>query len=102
MINWNKVKQNIPHRFKVKNKSEYETLYIEELDGGKTVGHARFNEKQIIIVNKLSPKQTVSTWFHELLHIVSHEYDANLTEKQVLALEKAIPYLLEIFKGLNS
>lgn len=99
-INWKKLKQNIPHKFKVK-KSEYETVYITELDNGATVGEVRFSTQQIVLVNKQSAKQTVSTFFHEYLHVLSEEYNAKLTEKQVLALEKSLPDLLKLIGELN-
>lgn len=101
MINWKKVKSNIPTNFKIKNGVKYETVYIGELDAGATVGEARLDDKLIVLSSKMSPKQTVSTFYHELIHVISHEYNADLTEKQVLAIEASISYLLPLIWSLK-
>lgn len=105
IINWKKLKNQIPSSFKIKGKT-WEVLWIEEFeennDGTRNIGETRFIEKQVVLAKKLSPKLTVHTFIHEIFHVISYDTNANLTEKQVLALEKATPYLLEIFKGLNS
>lgn len=100
-VNWKKLKNSIPPSFKIKGKT-WEVLWVDDFADGKTWGETRFDKKQVVIKNGLSPKLTVHTFIHELFHVISDETKANLTEKQVLALEKATPYLLELFKGLNS
>lgn len=100
-MKWTKLKNNIPHKFKVK-RSDYETVFIKDLDNGKTVGEARLDHKLIILVQNQTPKELVSTFFHEFIHVLSEEYDANLTEKQVLALEKSLPDIIKLIGELTS
>jgi hypothetical protein len=59
------------------------------------VGETRFDRKQIAIKDKLSPKNTVITYLHEVAHGLSAEHDMQLTENQILALEKGLYYLLK-------
>jgi len=101
MINWKKVKQSIPHRIRLKNKVFYEVLYVDDFKDGKTLGETRFNEKQIVLLKNLSPKIMVSTFFHELLHAISFEYNVDLTETQVLNFENSVGYLLPLIWSLN-
>lgn len=100
MVNWKKLKNQIPSSFKIKGKT-WEVLWVDQFIEDH-IGETRFDKRQVVLKNKLSPKLTVHTFIHEIFHVISYDTDANLTEKQVLALEKATPYLLEIFKGLNS
>lgn len=102
MTNWKKIKNNIPHRVRIKSKVWYEILWVSDFKDGKTLGESRFNEKQIVLLNSMSPKLTVSTFIHELYHVISHEYGADLTENQVLKLEDGTSYFLPILWSLNS
>lgn len=101
MINWKKIKSTIPHRVRIKNKIWYEVLYISDFKDQKTLGETRFETKQIVIKTGLSPKMTVSTFFHEVLHAISFEYDVDLTENQVLNIENSVSYLLPLVWDLN-
>lgn len=94
MINWFKYLQSIPPRIKI-GKSIFEVLWISEFKDKEQVGESRFSEeKQILIKINQSNKETVHTYFHEVLHAISEEYSVNLTEKQVLNFEKALKDLL--------
>lgn len=95
MINWFKYLQNIPPQIKI-GKSIFEILWIDQFKDKEQVGESRFSEeKQIIIKIGQSNKETVHTYFHEVLHAISEEYNVNLTEKQVLNLEKALKDLIK-------
>lgn len=102
MVNWKKIKNSIPHFVQVSKNGIYEILYTDDFLDGNTLGETRFNPKQIVIKNGLSAKETVLVYFHELYHARSHEYDTNLTESQVLSLEKSIYYQLKPNNVLKS
>jgi len=94
-INWKRLVNNIPSHVSTKD-GLYEVLYTEEFKDGKTLGESRFEEKQIVLKKGLSPKETVHTYFHELLHVSSEITGANLTENQVLSLEKDLTFWLNL------
>ncbi len=101
MINWKKQKNKIPHAVKIGPKDVYEIMWVDSFLEDDNVGETRFNTQQIVIKTGMTPKLTVTTFGHELLHAFSHVYGLNLTEKQVLAFEKAFPYMVldgNIFK----
>ncbi len=103
MINWKKHYQNIPSSIKI-GKNTYEVLFIDGFPKDlEQLGESRFGDNKQIIINLNQPiKEAVHTYFHEILHIMSFEYNANLTEKQVLSLEKGLKDLLKknnLFKG---
>lgn len=101
MLNWRKFKSLIPHRIQLNKNSWYEIVWISEFKDGNTLGEMRPDEQQIVIKTEESPKVTVITYLHEVLHSISDEYDVGLTETQILKLEKAFHYALKsgnIFK----
>lgn len=94
-INWKKIAKNIPNIINVGNKVDYEIVSIDEFKDGETRGEARFETKQIVLLNSMKPKEKVSTLLHELYHIYSEETGIDLTEKQVLGLESKSHYLIK-------
>jgi hypothetical protein len=102
VINWKKYYQNIPSCVKIGN-NDYQILWIDEFPKDhEQLGESRFEEKQIVINLNQPIKEAVHTYFHEIIHSISSEYDVNLTEKQVLNLEKSLKDFLRpdnIFKG---
>lgn len=100
MISWKRLRKNIPSAVKVK-RALYEVLWSQEHVSGQNYGETRFNPKQLIIYDDGNAKETVHTFFHELLHAVSHEYEINLTEQQVQKLEDALPVLIETIKTID-
>jgi Zn-dependent peptidase ImmA (M78 family) len=98
---WKKYKNNIPHRVKVNRLKDNEILYTDDFKDGKTRGEARLHLNQILLLNGQSPKDMVHTLYHELLHVWSEEFGANLTESQVLAMEHSLPYVIELVNTLN-
>lgn len=95
MINWKKLKNQIPSRVQITRNKYYEVVWVDSFPDGNTLGETRYNSKQIAIKKGLGNKLTVITYLHEVLHAVSGANDANLTEKQVEALEKSFYYLLK-------
>lgn len=102
MISWKKLKSKIPHKVEVARKVFYEILWVDSFVNERTMGETRFDLKQIVVKNNLSPKDTVHTYLHEYAHAASHEHGIELTENQVLAFEETLQFILKydnIFKG---
>lgn len=93
-INWKKLFKRIPPSVKI-GKRTYEIVWVDEFMGVPKLGETRFDKPQIALLIKQTPKQAVSTYLHEVLHAVSFEENVNLTENQVLALEKSLLYVLK-------
>lgn len=95
MVEWKKIQKRIPIKVQLSRTGFYEVLWREDFPGGNTLGETTFDKKQIRIKQGQSPKMTVITYLHEVLHAASEETGANLTENQILALEKAMYYMLK-------
>jgi hypothetical protein len=95
MVNWKKLVKKIPNKVQLSRKGEYEIVWVDSFKEHDVVGETRFDRKQIAIKGKMSPKNTVLTYLHEVTHGISAEHDAQLTENQVLAIEKSLYYLLK-------
>lgn len=100
MIKWKSLKKNIPHRIKV-GPTEYEVLYVDDFKDGATLGETRFDPPQIVLKDDQTAKETVLTMFHEMLHAISNEYSAKLTETQVRALEQSFSDLKKFFNKIE-
>lgn len=101
MISWKSLVKRIPLQIKTSKKDVYDIVFVKDFLDGNTLGETRFHTKQIALLLGQSPKQTIHTYLHEILHAISDTYDAKLTETQILALEKAIDFVLRknnIFK----
>jgi len=101
MLNWKKLTKKIPSKVQLARGKNYEIVWVDSFPDETTVGETRFTNNQIAIKKNLSPKMTVTTFLHEVLHGISAEHGVDLTEKQVLAFEKAFHYILKngnIFK----
>lgn len=100
-INWNNLFKNIPSHIRVAPRTIYELLFIKGFNIEDTAGETRFDERQFVIKQKQSIKETVLTVSHEFWHGLSYEHEINLTEEQVIKLEQAFPYIQEFFLELN-
>jgi len=102
MIRWIKWLKKIPSVVQLSRRGKYEVVWTDTIKNDTDVlGETRFDPKQIVIKTNESPKETVHTYVHEILHAISAEYDVNLTEAQVRKLEKALYYIIKdgnIFK----
>lgn len=102
MVNWKKMVTKIPSKVQIAKNKTYEIVWIDSFENEKVLGETRFDKNQIVIKKQLSPKTTIVTYLHEVIHAVSAEHDVELTENQVLALETSFYYLLKtdnVFKG---
>jgi Zn-dependent peptidase ImmA (M78 family) len=102
---WKSLRLNIPSKIQIKPKVAYEVLWIDNFSSDKegeiTHGETRYEARQIVLNNNEKPKDSVHTYWHEFLHATGHEYEANLTEKQVRALEKSFNAFREFFATLE-
>jgi hypothetical protein len=91
VINWKKYYKNIPSSIKI-GKSIYEIVWLNDFHKDEhQLGESRFGPLKQIVINLNQPiKEAVHTYFHELIHVLSYEYDANLTENQVRSLERGL------------
>lgn len=100
-VDWKKLKRKIPHRVQLGHTVHYEVVWADSFVDPHTMGETRFDSRQIVIKKGLTPKMTVVTFLHEVAHAYSYIYNLNLTETQVLNMEKGFYYLLKngnIFK----
>jgi len=88
----------VPSRIRVAAKKTYEIVDIESFADADILGECRYDLSQIVIKKGLSDKERFSTFIHEVIHMVSFENDANLTENQVLAMEHGLMKLLTLNK----
>lgn len=95
MVNWRKLRSSIPSSVHI-GKQLYEIVFIDQFLDPHTLGETRFEGKrQIVIKNGLTPKETVKVYFHELIHAFSEEFNAEMTETQVLAMEKGLHWWMK-------
>lgn len=85
-----------PSHIRITPKKDYQIVYIDEFKDVEQLGECRFNPPQIIVKKGTPPKEEFGTICHEVAHAMSEEYDINLTENQVLRLEKAIVAVLRL------
>lgn len=95
MVNWKKLAKKIPNKVQLSKRGEYEIVWVESFKQDDVVGETRFDRKQIAIKTKMSAKNTVITYLHEVAHGISAEHEVELTENQILALEKSLYYLIK-------
>lgn len=95
MVNWKKLAKKIPNKVQLSKKGVYEVVWVESFKESDVLGETRFDRKQIAIKDNMSAKSTVLTFLHEVTHGLSAEHEADLTETQVLAIEKGLYYLLK-------
>jgi hypothetical protein len=97
-VNWKKLVKQIPSRVQIAPKVYYDVVWSKDLvdtKGNYLYGITDLTNRIITIRMDMSPKLTVETYFHELLHCYSEEFKINLTETQVLRLEHILPYVLK-------
>ena len=99
-LTWKRFRKNIPQSVKIL-KAAYEILWQDELISGANEGETRFSPKQIVLHNNVDNKETTHTYFHEILHAISNEYEVGLTENQVQKLEKALPDFIKVIQRLD-
>ena len=98
-MKWKSWFRRIPPSIKI-GKSVYEVIWVDQFfRDSKQMGETRFDsQKQIVINSNQSMKESVLTYWHEVCHAISHEFGVDLTEKQVVSLEKSLPFILSTDK----
>lgn len=96
MINWKKLHKNIPSSIKI-GKSTYEILWVQEFHKDEhQLGETRFNDIKQIVINLNQPiKEAVHTYWHEVIHAISVEFNVGMTENQVRSFEKSLKTIIE-------
>lgn len=96
MINWKKYYKNIPSSVKI-GKSTYEIVWVNDFHKDEhQLGESRFGALKQIVINLNQPiKEAVHTYWHEVVHAISYEYDINMTEKQVRKFEKSLKDIVQ-------
>ena len=103
-VDWKHKASLIPSKIQIGPKTFYDIVWQKEIvdtKGNQLCGLADLNNKIITIKLDMSPRLTVETYIHEIIHSVSDQYELGLTENQVLSMEKALAYILKdnnIFK----
>lgn len=95
MVDWRKLFKLIPLKVQVGPKSTYDVKWTRD-DG--TLDHVGITDHNIFNITlnlNLKPKAAIITYLHEVLHAISVAHEVNLTENQILKLERAIYYVLK-------
>lgn len=98
MIKWKLLRKLIPSKVQIKKDVFYEVFWVETIEGGRLLGECRYDIRQIFVSTKQSDKELCLTFFHELLHAFSHEYELELKETQILKFESTLHYFIKIIK----
>lgn len=86
----------LPHRIRLSSKDSYSVVVVPRFDNDSELGHCDYNQSQIrLCVDGKSETVVVGTLLHESIHYISHKFNLDLTEKQVLGLEEG---LIALFK----
>lgn len=97
-INWKKKVSEIPSKIQIAPRLFYDVTWQKEIvdtKGNHLYGLTDLTNKIITIKMDMSPKLTVETYIHEVVHAFSEEYQLGLTENQVLKMEHTIPYIIK-------
>lgn len=89
-------RKNYPKKLKV-NDAMYDleiVPYIEETEEEVVRGYHYPKEKKILLLRKLTNEELMSTFIHEALHAICHEYKIRLSHKKVYALEGPLAKLI--------
>lgn len=93
-VNWKDLRKRIPARVQVRPGVFYEVLWAPDL-GGDYCGLMLPSKQEIRLQTGHSDKETVHTFFHEIIHLFADEYGVGLTETQVTMAEDMLAYLLK-------
>lgn len=99
-LNYKKLKKNIPNKIRTAPRKKYDVLWMMEKEltsNGNLVSGRTYNDTREIVLNtEQSEKESVLSFFHEFIHALSNDHYINLTEPQVIALEKSFPAIREL------
>ena len=85
----------IPGSIRIKYRERYDVLWKNDLG---CLCMCDFDNKQILLDFNQSDINAYWTFIHEVYHAIGHEYKLQLTEKQVLGLEKGTRALYKLNK----
>ena len=100
-VNWKSLRKKIPNKIQVKKDLWYEVLWTDEFFDGDYYGQMRPHSKQLILNKNQGPKETMHTFYHELIHLFVDEYGAKLSEADVQKLEKSLYYIIKLLREFN-
>jgi hypothetical protein len=70
---------------------DYDVHVVEGNVGDiQSYGHVRFDTGTVTLVTELSSKQRVSTFVHEILHLILLDLGQDITEQQMVAIETGL------------
>jgi hypothetical protein len=90
-----KIKDSLPNQ-----KSYPEAIYVGAeaykitFEDMRDFGMTNFSKQRIYIKKGMSPRETFSTFIHEVLHAMEHEHNIRIKHKVIYKLEKALYELL--------
>lgn len=82
-------RKNYPKKLKI-NKALYDLEIVPHIEETETLvvrGYHYPDEKKILLLSKQTSKELFSTFWHEILHGLSAEYDIKIRHKLIYALE---------------
>ena len=87
--------KKLPYRIRFAPKKGYGVNLVsgfpEDLDGS-----CNPNTQEIKIKGEMGEKRTIAALTHEIIHLISFEWNLSLTESQVLGLEEGLLKILEL------
>ena len=84
----------IPPHLKIKNKTVYEVVWVDEFTAPDTLGECRFNSRQIALKIGQSDKQEFKSLIHEMHHAMCEEREIKISHRAIYQLEDALFYIL--------
>lgn len=86
----------IPNSIQISSSITYEILWAKKIFKYEhCYGVTKSSKKEIILEQDHTAYRTVHTYVHEIIHAYSDEYNLNLTETQVLGIEKILYFVLK-------
>ena len=102
---WKTLRKNIPNKLHAGYGKYFDVLWQAVIppgpDGKRVYGLTRYDPLQILIDKTQGDKESIYTIFHEYLHALSEIHDIQLTERQVVKMEKTFPYIYEFILTLH-
>lgn len=104
-MNWKRLRKNIPKEFQVGPKYKFKVTWTDDLpkskNGRPLYGMTEFNPNTIKLRINQSDESAVLTFFHEVFHTLDVYKNNNLTEKQVMKIEKRFLAFYMLFRTLQ-
>lgn len=96
MVNWKGLFKRIPVKVQLGQRTHYEVTWTRDDPTINHKGVSHHNDEKRIVINLImKERESVITYLHEVAHAISITHEIDLTETQILKLEKALYYLLK-------